>query len=559
MISPFFKMVLSFFFLILISHQSFAQQVIPHLQQLKGGGTQLIVNGKPYLIFGGELGNSAASDLNYLKPAWHKIKVMNLNTVLVPVYWDLIEKKEGQFDFSLVDGIIRDARKRNLRLILLWFGSWKNSVSTYVPGWVKKGQDQFPRAKDDNGNSLDILTPFSKNNLEADKQAFVKLMQHLKKFDRKEHTVIMVQVENEIGVIPSTRDYSPAANKAFHQPVPNELMSYLEKHKNNLAPILYKAWKKQGFKTSGSWQEVFGKESPANYALTDEIFMAWYYGKYVNSIAQAGKKAYPLPMYVNAALYRPHEQPGKDYGSGAPLPFLMDVWKAAAPFINILAPDIYFPDFKKWCDLYTRQGNPLFIPEHHFNDAAAADAFYTFGHYDGLGFSPFSIESTDHPRGEPLGKAYNILSQLSPLITKYRPQGKVEGVLLNRYDWFGHKYRHDSAIVKMGKYKFTFKHDYTLGWSPEAKNKKWPSAGAIIIQTGPNTFYIGGTGIVVAFAVRDSDEKKAGILRDDEGSFVDGKWQPGRHLNGDQTNQGRFLRIPVHDFDIQRLVLYQYN
>lgn len=540
--------------LLFCSHTAVAQQTIPHLQQ-KSGATQLMVDGEPYLILGGELGNSTASDLDYLKSqsTWSKVTAMNLNTVLVSVYWELIEKKEGQFSFSLLDGIIHQAREHDMKLVLLWFGSWKNSVSSYVPGWVKKNQERFPRVEDNKGRHYEMLTPFSKNNLKADKKAFVKLMKHLKKVDGEKHTVIMVQVENEVGTTPMTRDYSPKANIAFNNPVPAELINYMQKHKKELVPVLYKAWKKQGFKTSGNWEEVFGEGS-----YTDHIFMAWYYGRYMNKIAKAGKKIYSLPMYVNAALYRPGEQLGKDYASGAPLPEVMDVWKAAAPAIDFLSPDIYLPNFKKWCELYTRQGNPLFIPEHHLNNSTATKAFYTFGHYNGIGFSPFSIESTNRPKEEPLGKAYNIISQLSHLISKYRPQGKVDGVLFNRYNWYGMKYRNDSTVVKMGEYKFIFKHDYTLGWLPEADEKDWPSTGAIIIQTGPNTFFIGGTGVVVTFDVIGSDTKKAGILRVDEGKFVNGEWQPGRRMNGDQTNQGRFVRIPVHDYDIQRVELYQY-
>ena len=179
-----------------------SQNQIPYLWE-QGDATQLIVDGKPFLILGGELGNSSATNMAYMQPIWPKLKVMHLNTVLVPIFWELIEEVEGQFDLSLVDDLIREARRQELKLIFLWFGSWKNSMSSHAPAWVKTDQKRFPRAKDDTGRSQEILTPFSENNLQADLKAFQKLMQHLKDFDGSDNTVIMVQVENEIGMLPS--------------------------------------------------------------------------------------------------------------------------------------------------------------------------------------------------------------------------------------------------------------------------------------------------------------------------------------------------------------------
>lgn len=531
--------------IILLLASTAGAQSISHLQQ-NGTDTQLIVNGKPYIILGGELGNSTASSMDYMESAWPKFRAMHLNTILAPVYWELIEKKEGKFDFSLVDELIREARKQDLKLVFLWFGSWKNSMSCYAPGWVKKNQDRFPRIKDEQGESHEILTPFSDNNLQADKEAFVKLMQHLKSFDGEENTVIMVQVENEIGMLPTARDHHPKANVAFNGKVPDALISYLQEHKDTLVPTIRNAWKEQEYRTSGSWQEVFGKD-----ITTDEFFMSWYYGVYANEIAKAGKEAYSLPMYVNAALNRPNEIAGKGYPSGGPLPHLMDIWKAATPDINFMVPDIYFQNIKHWTDLYTRQGDPLFIPEHRFDEAAAAKAFFTIGHYQSLGFSPFSIESTDRPEEEPLGKAYNILQQIVPVMTKHTEEGNVDGVLLDK--------DHSQTVIEMGDYVFTFKHDYTLGWSPNAKNDHWPESGAVIIHTGENQFIIAGTGVVVTFKPLGEKGKKAGILKIDEGKFVDGTWIPGRRMNGDQSHQGRHLRVPVGDYNIQKLELYKYE
>ena len=527
------------------THVSNCQDQIPFLQK-KGNTTQLIVEGKPFIILGGELGNSSASSIQYMQPIWPKLKAMNLNTVLVPVYWELIESEETKFDFSLIEQLISEARNNELKIVFLWFASWKNSMSCYVPAWVKLNQEKFPRIKDDKFRSHEILTPFSENNLQADLNAFEKLMNFIKDFDGKNHTVIMVQVENEIGMLPTARDYYPVANELFKKDVPADLITYMQLNKTKLVPEFLVIWEKNGFKTSGNWEEVFGKG-----VHTDEIFMVWYYSKYTNKIIEAGKKIYPLPMYVNAALNRPNKDPGSGYPSAGPLPHLMDIWKAAGPSIDFLAPDIYFPDFKHWNDLYTRQGDPLFIPEHRFDNTAASKSLYAIGHYNALGFSPFSIESTDKPDDEPLGKMYNLISQLALIITSNQGQGKIEGVLLDK--------ENQDTIIQMGEYEFTFRHEYTLGWSPGAKEDEWPLASAIIIQTGEEEFYIAGTGIVVTFKPLNNDSLNVGILKVDEGKFENNNWKILRHLNGDQTHQGRHLRIPAGEYTIQRLELYTYK
>jgi beta-galactosidase GanA len=517
---------------------------IPYLKK-QGKTTQLLVDDKPFIILGGELGNSSFTSVEYMKPIWPKLKVMNLNTVLAPVYWELIEPVEGKFDFSLYDQLIKEARNNDLKLVFLWFGAWKNSMSSHAPSWVKLNQKRFPRIKDDKGTSHEILTPFSDENLKADLSAYRALMKHIKEFDGNEHTVIMIQTENEIGMLPSARDYCTLANAKFKEKVPSEFIKYLQDNKKNLVPEFYARWGTNGFKESGTWEEIFGK-SP----YTDEIFMAWYYAKYTNTIVEAGKEIYPLPMYVNAALNRPESLPGA-YPSAGPLPHLMDIWKAAGPSIDIFAPDFYFPNIKHWCDLFTRQGNPLFIPEHQFDNTVAAKAAFTIGHYESIGFSPFSIEDAKNPENEPLGKMYGMLKQLNPIITSNHGKGKIEGVLLDK--------ENPVNVIKMGNYELTVKHSYTLGYEPDSKKETWDMAGAIIIQTGENEFYVGGSGIVATFKNLNKPNSIVGILKVDEGKFENNQWKVTRHLNGDQTHQGRHVRIFCSDFSILRFELYDYE
>ncbi|MEN2402514.1 DUF5597 domain-containing protein [Flavobacterium sp. MC2016-06] len=529
---------------ILVTQLAVSQNAIPSLQK-KGNKTQLIVNGKPFLIRGGELGNSSATSMESMEPIWTKLTDMNLNTVLTPIYWELIEPEEGKFDFSLVDDLILRARRENLKLVFLWFGSWKNSMSSHAPAWVKLNQKKYPRIKDDKNQSHEILTPFSENNLQADINIFQKLMAHIKNFDQKEQTVIMIQVENEIGMLPTARDYHPLANEAFQKEVPKELLQYLQKNKEKLVPEFLELWKKNGFKTSGNWETVFGKG-----LQTDEIFMAWYFSKFTNKVTKAGKDAYGIPMYVNAALNAPEKKPGQ-YPSAGPLPHVMDVWKAAGNNIDFLAPDFYNPNFKHWNDLFTRQGDPLFIPEHKFDVTAPFKGLYAIGHYEAIGFSPFSIESVEDGKKEPLGKIYDLVKQLTPTIEQYKGVNKIEGVLLDK--------ENAVQIIKLGNYEFTFKHDYTLNWSDGAKEATWPMSSAIIIEIAPDEFYIAGSGIVVTFKPLKNDTLNAGILKVDQGKFDNDVWRTIRHFNGDQTHQGRHVRISVGDYEIQKIKLYTYE
>jgi beta-galactosidase GanA len=518
---------------------------IPHLKN-QGETMQLIVDEKPFLVLGGELGNSSFTSLEYMEPIWPKLNKMNLNTVLAPVYWELIEPVEGEFDFKLLDQLIGQARNHDLRLVLLWFASWKNSMSSHAPSWVKKNQERFPRIKDNKGNSHEILTPFSDNNLHADLKAFQALMKHIREFDGTEHTVIMIQVENEIGMLPAARDYSPLANKKFRESVPVDLIQYIINNKDNLVPEFKEIWAVNGNKDSGTWEEIFGKG-----LHTDEIFMAWHYSKYANAIAEAGKAIYPLPMFVNAALIRPGRKPGSGYPSAGPLPHLMDIWKAGGQAIDFFSPDLYFPNLKHWCDLYTRQENPLFIPEHRFDNTVSAKAAYTVGHYEGIGFAPFSIEDAIDPENESLGKMYNIINQLMPVITAHHGKGKIEGVLFNK--------ENQESIFQLGNYEFTLRHSYTLGYEPNSGNDYWDMAGAIIVQTGDDEFYIAGSGIVATFKNLNNPMLNVGILKTDEGRFENKQWKVIRHLNGDQTHQGRHIRIFLNNYSIIRFELYNYE
>ena len=496
-----------------------------------GEATQLLVDGKPFLILGGELGNSSASSLDYLSAQWPTLKALNLNTVLAPVIWDQVEPVEGRFDFTVVDGVIAQARAHDTRLVLLWFGSWKNSMSSYAPAWVKRDTARFPRARTADGTALEILSPVSAANQAADAKAFAALMTHLKAIDGARRTVIMVQVENEVGMIPQARDHAAPADADFKRPVP---------------PALLKALGKSG---SGSWETVFGP-GPA----TEELWQAWTFGRYVEGVAAAGKRAYPLPMYVNAALNRLGAAPG-GYPSAGPLPHLFAVWRAAAPSIDLQAPDIYFPDFTQRAAPYDRPGNPLFVPE--ANNAgkpeAPANALWAFGEHDAIGFSPFAIESASDPANSPLAKAYALLDSLSPVILANQGQGTMRG--------FRPPVTYEGVVDEapqqalLGDWKLTV--SFVDPWTPRDK-QDFTAHGGLVIQLSPDELLVAGTGITLTFAPTKPGDI-AGIESVREGRYENGVWHEGRWLNGDQTHQGRHVRLPPDGFSVQRVRLYRYR
>jgi beta-galactosidase GanA len=416
-------------------------------------------------------------------------------------------------------------------------------MSCYAPLWVKTDQARFPRARDSQGKAQEILTPFSSENLNADKRAFVELMKHVRMVDADFHTVLLVQVENEIGMIPDARDHSKEADRAFSANVPPELLKYLQQNKESLTPELRKIWGDRGFKTSGSWEEVFDKG-----LQTDELFMAWHFARYTNAVAEAGKKEYPLPMYVNAALIRPGYKPGQ-YPSAGPLPHLFDVWKAAAPAIDFLSPDLYFKNFAEWVNKYDRPGNPLFVPEVS-NAQSMTNAFYAFGQLNAMGYSPFSIESLDHPENNQVTKGYDVLKQLTPLILANQGKGTMTAALLDSAN--------QKAELKLGEFVFTVSHEYSWPYAARGQGET-PRFGCMIVMVSPVEYYVAGSGVIVTFRTASNDGTIAGIGTMDEGHFVDGKWTPGLRMNGDQSHQGRHMNLPGHTFGIQKVRLYQYK
>lgn len=549
-----------------------AQHSLPRLQK-QGTATQLIIDEKPFLVLGGELGNSSASSVADIESIFPKLQRMGLNTVLVPAYWDLTEPVEGQFDFTLTEKIIRQARQNQLKVVFLWFGAWKNSMSCYAPLWFKKDYKKYPRAHTRSGKPLEIASSFSENVYRADSRAFSQWMKHIASIDKEENTVIMVQIENEIGMLEDARDYSPDANKLFTSQVPEELTSYLVKNKKSLHPQMLKKWEALGCKTKGNWQEIFGAD-----LYTDELFMAWHYARYVERMAQEARAIYNVPLFVNAAMNSRGRKPG-EYPSAGPLAHLIDVWHGGAPSIDFLAPDLYDNGFTDWVAQYKLHNNPLFIPEIRLADNNGVRAFYVFGEHDAIGFSPFSIENgPDNPKA-PMVQGYAKLRELMPLLAKYQGKGVMNGLLFDS--------EHKERILAHDGVKIICRHYFTLPWDSRATNgSAWPEGGGIVLRLAENEYLIAGSGIVVEFEKegenkarktlgedgfasaggnQSQQEQWTGKARMGIGSAdevqvnADGSFRYVRRFNGDQNHQGRHVRIPVDDFSILHVRLYEYK
>ncbi len=480
-----------------------------------------------------------------MRPIWPRLAALPLNTVITPFSWELVEPREGSYDFTLVDGLIQDAGKNHLRVVFLWLASWKNGMSSYAPLWVKQDTQRFPRVTLRDGNPVEVLSPLGKESMMADARAFAALMRHLREVDGQAHTVLMMQVENEVGVLGDSLDRSPAANQAFKAQVPKELTNYLQQHRETLIPEFRRRWEAAGSKAAGTWEDVFGPGPE-----TEKIFMAWNYGRYVQHVAAAGKAEYPIPMYVNTWLAKSDAKPG-DYPSGGPLPEVMDVWKAAGNAIDIYSPDIYAPNFTEWCDRYNRAGNPLFIPEAHGGPVGGSEVFYAIGQRDAMGFSAFGIDSFAETERElltdpndDLGKSYAALLLLAPMILKHQGRGEMAGFLLDQ--------DHPHATVALNGYQLNVRLD-------EIFETKARTGAGLIISTGPNEFLGVGSGFRVDFNREGSPASHVGIGSIDEGTFSEGGWVPGRRLNGDENDQGRYWRFSSERIRIEKALLYEYK
>ncbi len=515
---------------------------LPEIRKENGLAT-FYVDGKPFIGLGGELFNSSSSSTEWMREkVWPALRPLHVNSVIATVSWEQIEPEEGVFDFTVVDDLIADAAKEGLKLVLIWFALWKNGASTYVPEWMKLNREKYWVCRPLSGTRVlsaffgsvvdDTISPLCEEAVAADAKAFARLMNHIHEVDQ-DGTVIMMQVENEIGVIGSDRDASDVANSVFNAQIPEKVA--------------------KEYGVTGTWEEAFGTEAC-------EHFMSWAYASAVEKIASAGKREHNIPMYCNAWLEKHPDRPGI-YPSGGPIAKMMRMWRLAAPSIDLQAPDGYTSSINEVLKEYTADGNPLFIPETGTNVRAASIVFAAVCEYNAMGFNPFGIESVFGPQRELengvlmglnieanafansgtqnyLPDSYQLLRSMMHLIIPARGTGHLRGFTQD----------HDESGVT-----FHFaEYDVQIGYGRAVQGK--PTAGGAILEVSDNEFYVFGTNFSATFLPKVGEGVFVKPLRIEEGRFENEKWVRGRILNGDELR----ANLPFKP-SVLRVRLYKYS
>jgi hypothetical protein len=486
-------------------------------------GSQLVVDGQPFLSLGGELHNSSPSSPAFMGPIWDRLGERGVRSIIGAASWQLVEPEEGLFDFTAVDDQVVQARARGIKLVLIWFGSYKNAESSYAPSWVRRDETRFPRAERDQERlltgrfSLDgpILSVFGENLVAADARAFAALMRHLRRID-PDYTVVAVQVQNEVGLLGDSRDRSALADAAWEAQVPADLMRGLASLGDALQPWVRDLWQRNGSLPSGTWAEVFGTDP-----LAEEVFMSWGFARFVDRVARAGIAEHPLPVYTNAWL---GPQPNADvpgrYPTGGPVARMINVWQIGAPSLEFLAPDIYIEDFAGTLADYDIAGNAIFVPEARPDPGLA---FVAVGAYRAIGFHPFGVDAVlDH---DDLFAAFTAMQGMTRVITDAQASGRIHGFRL---------VTGEQEQVELG--------GYTVTVSGPIDTRGMFGAGTgeaaavlvgygLIIHTGGDEFLVLARGASVRFSRADAIVELDTLT---EGLFVDGRWVPGRTLNGDE-------------------------
>jgi len=501
------------------------------------GRWALMVDGQPYLILGGQVHNSSAWP-SELPAVWKSLAELHANTVEAPVYWEQVEPQEGKFNWDNVDAVVKGAREHNLHVVLLWFGTWKNGNMHYVPQWVKADPKRFARVIRGDGEPIDVLSASSRSNLQADKAAFVALMRHLKVVDGTEHTILMVQVENESGIIGSPRDFSAESNKEFAGQVPADMLA---------------AAKKQ----PGTWSEVFRGDA-------DELFQLYRQAHYLNEIATAGKAEFDIPLYMNVWLsYPPAELPerrlpvpGIQYPSGGAVQRWVGLWRVLAPSLQAIAPDIYGDDAGFVRDVlaaYHRPDNPLLVPEIAKTDNFARYDFLALGE-GALGIAPFGID----PRGWNIlgdsaatGHARNfaLLAPMNREIAKLNFDGKLKTSM--------EEVGKAQQELDFGAWQATVSYGYPQYDGRRPPGTKDAHGVVLVAQLGPNEFLVTGIDASVSFHLPGKlPGMRMQILSAEEGVYNNGVWKPRRLWNGDETDRG--LQFYAEDPAVVRIKLGQF-
>jgi hypothetical protein len=448
------------------------------------------VDGKPFFPLGGQANNSSAYNAEELASAIAGVLAFGGNMLEAPVYWSQVEPEEGHFCFAPMEMLVEECRKAGLKLVILWFGTWKNGEMRYTPEWVKRDRSRFRRVIRSDGTQMQVLSSYCATTKEADSAAFGTMMAHLKTIDKAQCTVLAVQVENEAGILGCDRDYGNEARAALLEPVPDALLYYLDQ--KGCGPA-WQAWQACGAKTEGSWEALFGLHGP-------EFREAWSVAGFIDAVAAAGKSAYLLPMYANVWLGEQGWQIPGIYPAGGPVGRVLDIWKCNAPSLDLIAPDIYisnFNDYRSICEIYNRTDNPLFVPESGANDQNALNMMRAIADYDAVGYSCFAIDSVLGPDEQIVkpcrlySESFRSIKNALPLIEKYHGTGRIHAVVQESFQP-SQRFEFEAYIGladferKMTQYHL----DHRYSQDPSLIEDR-PSYG-LIFEAGPGEFYLVG-------------------------------------------------------------------
>ena len=523
-----------------------------------GSKRVMTVDGKPAVLLAGEVHNSDASSPAYMEHIWELADSMGMNALLLPVSWEMTEPEEGRFDFSVPEALLAQARMRGMHIVFLWFGSWKNAECMYAPAWVKQDLKRFPRAQIEKGKnktgrqisaSLPVKVPYTtlsylgEETARADARAFAAFMRFLKEQDEREQTVLAVQVENETGLLGAGREVSDEADQAFASPVPAEFLAWLRQHTETMVEDIRLAVEKAP--EGGSWPEVFGEAA-------EEIFSAYHVARFVEIVASAGKAVYPLPMAVNCWLDK-GGAPGT-YPTGGPVSRVHEIWQYCAPSIDVYCPDIYVPSFRQVCDEYTRRGNPLFIPETATHSYCASRMIYTVGHYHAMCYSPFGFDDIGKPFTAVQGFLFGMdvadpalktpqdlaeyqavgrmLRGMQPLLAEAYGSRRLQAVSAET-DPVIPGPDNNPFLAQMPTMDFE---DFRVTVRFQSLSAQEAGNGACLcLQTGTQECFLAGKDCGISLESLRKDQPDLDLLLVEEGRFEEGRWKPGRRLNGDET------------------------
>lgn len=529
------------------------------------------VDGKPFFSLGGQSRNSSGYNAAEAETAFQAVKLLHGNTLEIPVYWGQIEPREGEFDFTSVADLLDGARRYDLRLVLLWFGTWKNGNMQYTPEWVKRDHERFQRVINPGGVDLWVLSSHCRETFEADAKAFTALCRYLKENDT-DGRVIALQVENEPGILGSDRDYGPLGEAAYNSPVPSELVSAMQSKGSGW---VYDMWQAAGGASSGTWEELFGHAG-------GEIMTAWSIATYIDGVAAAGQAVLDIPMYINVWL---GEQgwviPGDTYPSGGAVTRVLDIYRWFTPHIALIAPDIYIADSRGYeaiCAGYARDDNPLFVPESAPAGSNAWNMFRAIADYDAVGYHIFGVEhvmgedGNVSPETQELVDSFRCVSAAIPLLLKYQGTDRVHALIQEENLW--------SQRLDLGRYIALAQFgDGAPRWgakdwrhrserpAPVEGARRAPRARGLVFQVSDYEFYVVGGNYRLFFRPRVEPRKAVDsaiitpflnthmthYVSVDEGHFDEnGEYVVDRRRNGDETSHGVWVEP---DTGVVRIVL----